>query len=490
PLDEPGAVSAYLMLDGSIAIFGVSPITPEPTEPIEVPRGPRPVLVFAELLERDGLLQPIVETLRLRDLRVVPAAAAGEATLPLSAPDGTLIGGLAWLPPPLGQELIRDILPSLLLAFGLIAGSTWLVLVHARKAAGAIEAGEARFRDVAEASADWIWETDAEGRLVYLSERFAEVMGLAPEQYLMRPLGGLVGDRDGAKGAVDLREAMVARRPFRDILCRPENGSDEPRVVRFAGKPVFDGAGHFRGYRGAASDVPAQIAAEQRAHYLALHDPMTGLPNRELLAQRLEQALAGVRRRDDTTAVLVVALDRFKSVNDTLGHATGDRLIKLCARRLEACVRESDTVARLGGDEFAIIQAGVEGEHEAQALCSRLLRALVEPFELDGHEIIITPSIGVALAPDDANEPDRLLQYADVALYRAKAEGRNTFRFFEPEMDGRLQARRALERDLRTALMRGELQVHYQLQLDVRGGEPVGVEALARWCRRNRGWVP
>src|SRR5690606_39022862 len=353
-----------------------------------------------------------------------------------------------------------------------------------------IEAGEARFRDVAEASADWIWETDAEGRLVYLSERFAEVMGLAPEQYLMRPLGGLVGDRDGANGAVDLREAMAARRPFRDILCRPENGSDEPRVVRFAGKPVFDGAGRFRGYRGTASDVTAQIAAEQRAHYLALHDPMTGLPNRELLAQRLEHALAGVRRRDDMTAVLVVDLDRFKSVNDTLGHATGDRLIKLCARRLEACVRESDTVARLGGDEFAIIQAGVEGEHEAQALCSRLLRALVEPFELDGHEIIITPSIGVALAPDDANEPDRLLQYADVALYRAKAEGRNTFRFFEPEMDGRLQARRALERDLRTALMRGELQVHYQLQLDVRGGEPVGVEALARWYRRNRGWVP
>ena len=167
--------------------------------------------------------------------------------------------------------------------------------------------------------------------------------------------------------------------------------------------------------------------------------------------------------------------------------ATG---LKLCSRRLEACVRETDTVARLGGDEFALIQVGVEGAGEAQALCCRLLATLVEPFELDGHEIIVTASIGVALAPGDAEEPGRLLQYADVALYRAKAEGRNAFRFFEPEMDGRLQARRALERDLRTALVRGDLQVHYQLQVDARAEEPVGVEALARWHHAERGWVP
>jgi diguanylate cyclase (GGDEF)-like protein len=189
-------------------------------------------------------------------------------------------------------------------------------------------------------------------------------------------------------------------------------------------------------------------------------------------------------------AVLIVDLDRFKSVNDTLGHAAGDRLIKLCSRRLEACVRDTDTVARLGGDEFALIQVGVEGPEQARMLCCRLLEALVEPFELDGHEIIVTASVGVALAPNDAEEPGRLLQYADIALYRAKEEGRNTFRFFEPEMDGRLQTRQALERDLRTALLRGELEVHYQLQLDALGEEPVGVEALARWHHHERGWVP
>jgi diguanylate cyclase (GGDEF)-like protein/PAS domain S-box-containing protein len=490
PRDQPGAVSAYLMLDGGIVVIGASPITPELTESIDAPPGPRPVLVFGQRLDRADLLNPIADTLRLRDLRVVPPQAASDATLPLNGPDGTDLGGLAWQPPPFGQELIRDILPSLLLAFGLIAGSTWLVLDHARKAARAIEAGKARFRDVAEASADWIWETDSEGRLVFLSERFAEVMGLAPQKFLMRPLGDLLDDRDSAEGVVSVHQTMDMRRPFRDVICRVEDGTDRQRILRFAGKPVVDDFGRFHGYRGTASDVTAQIAAEQRAHYLALHDPMTGLPNRELLCQRLEQALAGLRRRDSMTAVLILDLDRFKSVNDTLGHAAGDRLIKLCSSRLEACLRETDTVARLGGDEFALIQVGVEGPRQAEALCSRLLAALVEPFELNGHEIIVTASIGVALAPGDAEEPDRLLQYADVALYRAKEEGRNTFRFFEPEMDGRLQARRALERDLRTTLMRGDLQVHYQLQVDVRGQEPVGVEALARWHHPERGWVP
>ena len=229
---------------------GVSPITPETTDPIAAPLGPRPVLVYAELLDRDDVLNSIAETLRLHDLHVLPPQAASAATLPLTAPDGTKLGGLAWQPPPLGRELVRDLLPSLLLAFGLIAGFTWFVLNHARKAARTIEAGEARFRDVAEASADWIWETDAKGRLVFVSERFAEVMGLAPQTFLMRPLGDLLGNRNGTDGLADLCQAMETRRTFRDLLCRIENGADQRRVLRFAGKPALDGLGRFHGYRG------------------------------------------------------------------------------------------------------------------------------------------------------------------------------------------------------------------------------------------------
>ena len=489
PRDQPGAASGYLALDGVVAIVAASPVTPEPTDAIETPPGPRPVLVYAKLLD-PNLLDPIAQGLGLADLRTVPPQARTQALLPLSDPDGRDLGGLAWQPPPLGREFISDILPSLLLAFGLIAGFAWLVLLHARRAGLAIRASEARFSDVADASADWIWETDAEGRLVFLSERFADMMALAPQRFLTHPLGQLFDEAGDAESVVDLRRAMEAREPFRDLLCPLQNGMGRSCILRFAGKPAFDHVGGFLGYRGIASDVTAQVAAERRARYLALYDPLTDLPNRVLLRQRLDDALAGLRRRDGMVAVFLLDLDRFKSINDTFGHAAGDRLIGSCSERLRACMRETDTLARIGGDEFALIQLGVEEPAQAQALCRRLLAALVEPFDLDGHEVIVTASIGVALAPIDAEEPARLLQHADVALYRAKDEGRNTFRFFEPEMDRRLRERRALECDLRAALARGQIEVHYQLQVDLRSQEPVGVEALARWHHPERGWVP
>jgi diguanylate cyclase (GGDEF)-like protein/PAS domain S-box-containing protein len=489
PKEEPGAATGYLRLDGVVALFAASPITPEPGASIGMADGPRPVLVYAELLDRD-LLAPIARNLGITDLRAVPPEAGTPIMLPLRAPDGTDLGGLAWQSPRLGRAFIRDILPSLLLAFGLIAGFAWLVLLNARKAGLAIRASEARFSDVADASADWIWETDADGRLVFLSERFTEVMGLAPQKFLTHPLGQLLGAADDSGSVADLRRAMDARQPFRDLLCQLENGTGQGCVLRFAGKPAFDHAGGFLGYRGLASDVTAQVAAERRARYLAHYDPVTDLPNRELMHRRLDEALAGLRRRDSRVAVFLLDLDRFKSINDTFGHAAGDRFLRACAQRLQACVRQTDTVARIGGDEFALIQVGVEQAGQAQALCRRVLAALVEPFDVEGHEVIITASIGVALAPGDADEPTRLLQHADVALYRAKDEGRNTFRFYEAEMDRRLQNRRALECDLRTALARGQIEVHYQLQVDLRSQEPVGVEALARWHHPERGWVP
>ncbi|MCE3249236.1 MAG: hypothetical protein K0R41_3061, partial [Geminicoccaceae bacterium] len=233
-----------------------------------------------------------------------------------------------------------------------------------------------------------------------------------------------------------------------------------------------------------------EIEAERRAQYLALHDPLTALPNRELFGERLEQAIATVSRRGDVAAVLCVDLDRFKDVNDLLGHAAGDLLIKGCAERLQACVRETDTVARIGGDEFAIVQVGLEQPDGAQRLCRRILGTLAAPFDLDGHEVLVTASVGVALVPLDGSIPGRLLQSADIALYRAKEEGRNTFRFFEAGMDARLQARKALERDLRLALARRELELYYQPKVELGGDRLSGVEALVRWHHPERGLVP
>ena len=187
--------------------------------------------------------------------------------------------------------------------------------------------------------------------------------------------------------------------------------------------------------------------------------------------------------------MLCLDLDRFKEVNDTLGHGSGDRLLEQVAERLRQSVRETDTVARLGGDEFAVVQVGVEQPESAEALCRRLIDAVSAPYVLEGHEVTVGVSIGVALSPADGEASEVLLKHADIALYRAKTDGRGTFRFFAAGMDAALQARKAMEQDLRHALARNELEVHYQPLVDLQGRRMAGVEALIRWRHPVRGWV-
>jgi diguanylate cyclase (GGDEF)-like protein len=226
-----------------------------------------------------------------------------------------------------------------------------------------------------------------------------------------------------------------------------------------------------------------------RAGHLALHDTLTGLPNRVLLNERLEHALSRARR-SEIVATHILDLDHFKTVNDTLGHPVGDKLLKMVADRLRAMVRESDTIARMGGDEFAIVQVGLSDASDATALAPRLIEALSEPYEIDGHQVIIGTSIGIAVGPVDGMGPDRLIRNADLALYRAKGEGRGTFRFFEPEMDAQMQARRAMEYDLRKALAAGEFELHYQPVVNLASNEITGFEALIRWRHPEKGTIP
>lgn len=230
--------------------------------------------------------------------------------------------------------------------------------------------------------------------------------------------------------------------------------------------------------------------AVQDASFLASHDAMTGLPNRTLFQDRLRQALAQSRRLAGETAVLCVDLDRFKDVNDTLGHAAGDQLLRRVAGRLRSCLRETDTLARLGGDEFAIIQSGPAQQEAAAVVAQRIVQRLAEPFNLNGHEAIIGCSVGIALATGTPSDnPEAVLRSADLALYRAKEEGRGTFCFFEEEMNVRLNARKRLESDLRRALAEEQFQLHYQPQIDLASGRLVGVEALLRWYHPERGQI-
>jgi diguanylate cyclase (GGDEF)-like protein len=230
----------------------------------------------------------------------------------------------------------------------------------------------------------------------------------------------------------------------------------------------------------------AERTAEIR--YMASHDALTRLPNRTMLHEKLEDALARVRL-GERLAVLCLDLDHFKQVNDTLGHPVGDLLLKAVTLRLLDCIREIDTIARLGGDEFVILQSGLESVEQASALAELIIARIAEPFELDGHQVVVGASIGIAVAPNDGADAELLVRNADMALYRAKSDGRGTCRFFEPGMDAQLQERRRLELDLRRALANQEFVLFYQPLVDARSEEITGFEALVRWKHPERGIV-
>jgi diguanylate cyclase (GGDEF)-like protein len=232
-------------------------------------------------------------------------------------------------------------------------------------------------------------------------------------------------------------------------------------------------------------------ASEAQAQHLAFHDSLTGLPNRALFNDRLDRALSEARRTNTKVALHYLDLDRFKNINDTLGHPAGDDLIRELGRRLCSLVRSGDCVARLGGDEFAILQPGAAGAEDVAALCSRIIQAVAKPFDLLGNSAFVGVSIGVAIAPDAGVDRAELVRKADIALYRAKLEGRNRFRIFSEEMDIFVQRRRAIERELREALIAGnQLAVVYQPLYAAATSEPVGVEALLRWNHPKQGVVP
>jgi diguanylate cyclase (GGDEF)-like protein len=235
-------------------------------------------------------------------------------------------------------------------------------------------------------------------------------------------------------------------------------------------------------------DITERRRAEERIRHMARHDALTDLPNRLQFKEQFTEALKRVARRE-SVAVLCLDLDRFKCVNDTLGHAVGDLLLKQVSRRLFECVRKTDFVARFGGDEFAMVQAGSEQPQGATAMARRIIEALSAPYEVESHQIIIGVSIGIAVAPSDGADTDILLKNADMALYRAKNDGRGTFRFFEPAMDTRVQARRSLELDLRKAVLQNEFELFYQPILDIGRNEVTGFEALLRWQHPKRGIV-
>jgi diguanylate cyclase (GGDEF)-like protein len=329
---------------------------------------------------------------------------------------------------------------------------------------------------------------DSKARLVISNDRYQEMYGLSPE--IVKPgcrLRDLLEHRrsngtfaDDPDSYIENVISVIAEgKTWGQFMELPDG-----RTISVVNHPMAGG-----GWVATHEDITERRRAEKQIAHMARHDALTDLPNRLLLRDRLAHALAELPG-DERLAVLYLDLDHFKGVNDTLGHQIGDELLRTVAARLRDCVSEADTVARVGGDEFAIIHTGIEQPNDAAVLARRICEAVKEPCELHGHAVIVDTSIGIALAPGDGTDPTELLKNADMALYRAKADGRGTYRFFEPEMDARMKARRTLELALRMALANGEFELHYQPLLNLEDRRVTCCEALIRWQHPERGLIP
>ena len=358
-----------------------------------------------------------------------------------------------------------------------------------RQAESRIEQSLSLLRATLDATADGIVAVDSGQHVESFNVRFLEMWHIPPEA-----IGGLHAREITVLMARQLMAPDAFIEMARHFDTHPDVERcevldlDDGRILECYSRPRRIGeqiVGRVWSFR----DITERRQAETRLAYMANYDSVTGLPNRHLLRERLDRAIKHEARSHRHLAIMFLDLDNFKSINDTLGHDVGDRVLQVVANRLLACLRESDTVARIGGDEFTVLVEDMTTMESIAALAQQIIDSLSLPFPLDGREMFCTVSVGIAIYPDDSESLDGLMKSADSAMYRAKEQGRNTYRFFTEDMHRRAYERLLLENRLRGALKRGEFQLHYQPQIDVASGATVGIEALLRWNDEERGLV-
>jgi len=343
---------------------------------------------------------------------------------------------------------------------------------------------------VFEFSGEAIVVTDAENRIVSINRAFSRLTGYPIEEVVGQNPRILSAGRTSPASYQAMWRDIVDKGVWEgEIWDRRKDGTCYPKWLTIS--TLKDAGGRISHYIGSFTDITERKLAEERIHHLAHHDTLTDLPNRFSLHSRLSQAIVGARRENRTLAVMLLDLDHFKTINDTLGHPFGDRLLIEVARRLKSCVRESDIVARLGGDEFVVVmtEIGDTTIGAVSAMAGKLMLRLTRPCVVDGREIHVAPSIGIAVFPGDGEDADVLMKNADVAMYHAKSRGRRNFQFFAASMNEAAAERVELEGALRQAIDGGELLLHYQPQIDAVSGRVIGVEALVRWQHPGRGLV-
>ena len=355
--------------------------------------------------------------------------------------------------------------------------------------------------EVASVTLDSIGEavvrTDMFGNVAYTNRIAERMIGWTREEALGRPIADVLRIIDGVSRAairnvmeIVIQGGKIANAATNSINCILVRRDGFECGIETTVTPIRDPDGGISGAVMSFHDVTAARARSLEMSHLAQHDVLTDLPNRVLFNDRLRQAISLAVRLDKQLAVLFVDLDQFKKINDSLGHHVGDKLLQSVARRLVSCVRRTDTVSRQGGDEFVILLSQVEREEDAAFSARKILRALASPHVIDTTSLDISASIGMSTYPKDGQDSDILMNKADTAMYEAKRRGRNNYQFFRTDMDARIADRMLLEKDLRCALGRNELLLHYQPKLNLQTGHITGVEALVRWIHPQRGMVP
>ena len=430
---------------------------------------------------------------------LMTAAAVGMA--PLALPTLIFVGGVGM------SVAVKLVLTGMLAPAGITLLFTALLMVACLDRARSLvmlrsneftldernETVSLLLREFEDTGADWLWETDAARRIVKASPRFAFACGLDPVTIdgmpFLQVLAGPGWETGNfAAGLRTLAEKLKSRESFRDLRL-PVNVGDEERWWELAASPRLDDRGNFCGFRGVGSDVTEQRASADKINRMARFDTLTGLPNRLQINETLVRAMAEAEKWGGRCAFMMIDLDRFKAVNDTLGHPIGDRLLSRVSERLGQLMSEGTLCGRLGGDEFAVVVRDAREASAVEALAQRIIETLSRPYEVDQHTLHVGASVGLAIGPRDGRTAEMLIRSADLALYRAKDAGRGVYCAYEPQLHVQAEERRVLEMALRQALEKNELHLAYQPVVDAGTGSLTGFEALLRWTSPQFGSV-
>lgn len=366
---------------------------------------------------------------------------------------------------------------------------------------GRLEKSEALHRYIVNSSPDIVFMLDANGRFCFVNSKIENLLGYKPTELCGQHFRHILDDRDVARGTYALNAPDISADNPRtlEIRLKTRGSRKATRHFEITAFPIDPqtwthnsnthggGSGQNACYYGTARDVTERKEAEAFINFQAYHDLLTRLPNRALFKDRLELAITHASRANQQLAVMFLDLDRFKVINDTLGHAMGDRLLQAVTQRLESCLRKGDTLSRFGGDEFTLLLPSIHSHEDASQIARKLIKTLKAPFLLGEHEVFVGVSIGIAIYPEAGSSMDQLIQNADIAMYHVKARGKDSYRFFSESMSVDSTHRLHLERDLRLALERDELRVFYQPQVCASTNRIVGLEALVRWQHPERG---